>query len=303
MPTSKFIQSFLNPLKFIPYSATNTPKYLSKHMDDFFYYETIRPWQQRRQYYQPWMNTDRISLQFQSNLDPVKVSLIDVDERVYNSTTFSQLLYSFDDPTMFLYEGGIDLNPYGAGLYFVKVECGVIDSDGNFPLTLISEPIEIASVHKDSLLLEYSHYEFYNDIVFETGFAPEIRIRATLRLKSLSSKDTFFEDQPLNMTMLQSRPYRIFQLLIGGAKGIPDYLADMLNRIFGCSNLLIDGKPFTKSDGAKMEDNSQDNYPMRGWAIDLREAENITANIYQDGFLIREEGSYILREDGGRFIL
>jgi hypothetical protein len=279
MPDQKFIQSLLNPVKFILYTPDTDSEYLSRHMDDFFYYETIKPWQQRKSYYQPWMNVDTISLQFQSELNPVKISLIDIDERVYHSVNMTMGAYVFDNPNLHIYEISLPLTSYDPGLYFLKIEAGPL-TDGAYPVTLISEPLEIAAVHKHTVLLEYQHYEYYNDIAFETGFAPELRVRATLKYKNPTSKDTLFEDQPLNLKMLQSKPFRIWELKIGGATGIPDYLADALNRILGCSSILIDGKPYTKSEGAKMEESTQSNYPMRGWSVELRETENKVSNTY-----------------------
>jgi hypothetical protein len=278
MATNKIIQPLLNPVKFIDMDPELIPQFLSRHMDDYFYLETIKPWQTRRNYIQSWQKTDTVSIQIQSTYDPVRISLVDIDERVYFFTNFTKVLYDFDDPTLFLYEVEVPLASFGEGLYFWKIEAGD-DGTGNYEITLISEPQHIAELQKDTLLLAYQHPDYYNDVV-PSGFFPFIRIRATLRLKSLSSKDSFFEDQVLDMTMLQSKPFRLWQLLIGGASGIPDYLADLLNRVFGCKTLLIDGKPYTKSDGAKMEESAQPNYPMRGWSIDLREAENITSLVF-----------------------
>lgn len=302
MPTNKFIQSLLNPVKFVDMEPPISEKYLSRHMDDFFYFETIKPWQQRRHYYQLFQTNDRIYLQFQSEMTPITIKLIDADERVYITVVMEALAYDFDNPDLFLYEGSIGLG-VAPGLYFLKAECGEIDSEGNFPLTLLSEPIDIAIEHKHSLFLQYSHDEYYNDIAFETGIQPEIRLRATLRFKTPASKDTFFEDQPLNLKMLRSKPFRVYELRIGGACGIPDYLADMINRILGCSTLLIDGRAYTKSDGAKMEESAAPNYPMRGWTVELRETENVVSKIFENGFWLLEDSGLMLLEDGGSTIL
>lgn len=303
MPTNDVIQPLLNPVKFVDLNPGTVPAYLSRHMDDYFYFETLQPWQEKKRYFQPWQNSDTISLQFLSRLDPMKISLIDIDERIYYSTNMTQGVADADDPTLYIYESATDLSSFDEGLYFLRIECGAPDSGGNYALTLISEPIDIAEIHKNSLLFEYYHRVSTGDIIFETGFRPTVRERATLRLKSLSSKDTFFEDQVLDMTLLQSKNFRVWRLSIGGATGIPDYRADLFNRIQGCSTLLIEGKAYTKSEGATMEDSSAPNYPLRSWSVDLREAENIYSKPYRPGLMLREDGSYMLREDGTYIIL
>lgn len=279
MPTNKLIQPRLNPVKFIPMTPTLLPQHLSRHFDDFFFMETRLPWQQRKQFLQPWQKSDSIRLQFQSNMGPLKLSVIDVDGRVYSSANLSQLQQNIDEPGMYIFQSDTALGAFDEGVYFMRLDCGAA-VDGVFPLTLISEPLIILAIQKDTLYLGYRHRHYHGDVAFETGFAPFIRIRATLRLKNLSSKDSFFEDQPMDMTVLESKPFRVYELRIGGASGIPDYLADMLNRILGCSSLTIDGKSYVKSEGAKFEENALENYPMRGWSIELREADNKASHTY-----------------------
>jgi hypothetical protein len=302
MPINRLIVPLINPVKFITLQADTIDKFRSRHFDDFFFMETIRTWQTRRQYVQPFQNSDRIILQFRSQLDPLLVSVIDIDEMVYSSTLMTQGLADADDPTLFIYECSIPLSGYSEGLRFLRIDGGPMDADGNYSTSLISEPIHIKPEHKDTVHLKYTHYEFYNDLIFETGISPELRIRATLSLKSLSSKDTFFEDQVLDMTMIQSKPFRIYTLRIGGPSGIPDYLADIINRILGCQTLFIDGKPYAKSDGAKLEDNGSPNYPMRGWSVDLREAENVQSVDFKEGPWLWPDGGTMLWDDDGEIL-
>ncbi len=105
------------------------------------------------------------------------------------------------------------------------------------------------------------NYRYYNDIIFETGFPPSLRVLGKIKYKSPASRDTIYEDQVLNQSILNSVPFRIWELTIGGSSGIPDYLIDKVNRILGCSNLLIDGRLFTKSEGAKLEERALEDYP------------------------------------------
>lgn len=298
MATSRIIVPLLNPVKFIELEPAIFPKYLSRHFDDFFFMETIKPYEQRVQFAQPWMNVDTIFLQFRSSYDPMKITLLNYDEREFLSEYLTQGAADVDDASMHIYEAAIPLSGYTEDIYFLRLDCGDPDGVGNFPLTLISEPLHISQIQKETLLLSYRHFEFKGNVVFETGIPFNLRLKAALRFKAPLSKDTFFEDQPLGMSMLESKPYRLYNLSIGGAKGIPDYMADMVNRILGCSELYIDGKPYAKSDGSKMEESTAPGYPMRGWNVDIREAENVSALTFSTSYILREDGGYMLREDG-----
>lgn len=269
---------YLNPIKLHKIDADVINDYVSKHMDDYSYLQTILPWQQVREFGQPWQLQDRLRMQFYSSFETNILSLCDRDgDEIYNES-ISPLLVDADDPSMKVYQPNWMLSTIDPGVYFLKLSCSTAPNEiypDGFSLFLISEPLKFLANHKNSLLLNYSHYQFKDDVIFETGFSPYIRIPGTLRLKPLSSKDSFFEDQVLSMQTLDSKPYRIWELSIGGASGIPDWLADRIGRILGCSTLTFDGKAFTKAnENSRLEEKSAANYPMRSYTIELREAEN-----------------------------
>ena len=300
---SKIIQPFINPVKFIELTPTLQDQYRSRHYDDFFYLETVKQWQTAKQYLQPWQQSDSIRWHFQSQLAPLKYSLISLEDRVYVSNNMTDLLQNADDPDLRVYQGDLALAAYSEGVYFIRIDCGSADADGIFPLVLISEPIEIRTWQKDTLYLEYKGTNYYGSVVWGTGFSPTIRVRATLRPKSFSSKDTFFEDEEMGMTLLDARPYEVYELIIGGPSGIPDYLAKIINRILGCKTLLIDGKAYTKNDGAKLEEKAQDNYPMRAWTIELRDASSRSARTYENNAVQNMGITIIATEDAKGFSL
>jgi hypothetical protein len=276
---------YLNPIKFHRVDFVNYDKYISKHMDDFSYVKTIPDWYQFREFGQPWQLTDKIRFQFQSSFIDNMLSLCDQDGDIIYTEALDSIRVSDDDPNLKLYQVDWDISNKPEGIYFLRLGCSGSPIIGGGNIFLVSEPLNFLAKHKNSLLLEYSHYQFKDDVIFETGFSPSIRIRGTLRFKPLSSKDSFFEDQVLSMQTLDSKPYRTWELLIGGASGIPDWLADRIGRILGCSNLLIDGKEYQRAtESAKLEERAAANYPMRSYSIDLREAENNFSKIF-DGDL------------------
>lgn len=263
------IQPYLNPVKLHRAAPQEFAQYRSKHMDDHPYIDTVREWETRRPYAQPWQQSDSIRLQFQSDYAPLLLSLVGVDGRIWYSGNMQPKQRNLDNPGMFIYEADLPLSPYPEGIYFLTLKVGATT---NF--LLHSEPLKVLTEHKHSVLLEYKNSSFFGDIIFETGFSPSMRVRGSLFYKTPSSKDSFFEDQPLNLKLLQSRPFDVWQLTVGGPSGIPDWLAKKLNRIFSCDELRIDGRQYTKADGAKWEPNGIDNYPMKAWSIDLRETFN-----------------------------
>lgn len=109
--------------------------------------------------------------------------------------------------------------------------------------------------------------------------------------------------------MINSVPFDVFKFILGGWKGVPPWLIKKVNRIFGCSTLSLDGRLYTKEDGAAFEPNSLDGYPMSGWSINLREKLNrdsvVTENdvviegIAAAGILIDVKGFGMQNDDGG----
>lgn len=145
---------------------------------------------------------------------------------------------------------------------------------------------------------------------FGTGFAPMLLVEGAIIYKSPASKDSDFEDQPLDLTLLSSVPFDLYELIIGDARGVPDYMIKMINRILSCKYKKIDNRYYEKSTGAKWEPNEQDGYPARGWRLEMREAENIPFIEFvpggesllkialedAEGSILMENSGYILQE-------
>jgi hypothetical protein len=281
LPTAKIIIPLLNPIKWHRIDPVDISKYVSTHMDDHSYLRTIKPWEQVREYGQPWQLSDTINQQFESSFLTNTMSLCDQDGDEIYTEELDSIRDNVDDPNLKVYQPSWNFPDIAEGVYFLKMVCYGDVALADYSVTLISEPLIFLAKHKNSLLLEYTHYQFKDDVIFETGFSPSIRIRGTLRLKPLSSKDSFFEDQVLSMQTLDSKPYRLWEFLIGGASGIPDWLADRVGRILGCSSLLIDGKAYQRaSENARLEEKGVANYPMRSYSIELREAENLFSKTF-----------------------
>ena len=277
---SRIVIPYLNPVKFHKLTPDESSKYLTKHMEEWNYSNATPDWQSKPIFAQPYQTTDNITLQFQSSFAEVDqvIELINCYGQVFLTPTITQGAESETEPGLFVYEVDQALTGIAQGYYYLRISASDADDD----ILLISEPLQIKERHDYSKLLEYSHFQNKDGIFFETDIVLQLRVSGELTYKQPASRDTSYEDQSLDQTLLDSVPYRIWELYVGGTTGIPSYLIDRINRILGCSSLAVDGKSFTKSDGAKLEEKASDDerYPLRGWTVDLQEAENPYAAEY-----------------------
>lgn len=270
--------SHINPLALYEVDPSEVPQYISKHMDDYTWNERLNQWQQGvPQYYQPWQMNDVIGQQIQNNAGQLEVEIMDCNATVIQSFNMDQKQQNTYDPLYFIYECEAALNLLTEGRYFFVIRIGSPVSK-----SLISEPLYIKERQENTLLIEYSHRQYYQNLIFETGLELSIRVHGILRLKDTPAKDTLYEDQVLDMVMVQSKPYRLWELVIfGNEGGVPDWMQDKISQILGCSNLRIDGKYFSKNgENAKWEDTQvYFNQALKARSIELREAINRNSKV------------------------
>lgn len=268
---AKIYIPILNPLRFVDESFENLPQYATKQFDDFLFEEQLQAWEEPVEYCQKYSTTDIIKLQFQADFDPIKVNVVDADDNIVLTFAAAWTLRNKYDPTFFIYEVSINLNSLPTGCYRVKLECG---GGGLLPpdKTLISESFEVIEDISNTILFEYNNSTFFGNVLFETGITFGFRVEGIINKMQPKSKDVLYEDQVLNQTLLSGRPYRLFKLGIGGTFGVPEWIIDKLNWIMDCNNIAIDGKYFTKSEGATWNPKEEENYPLRGYDIDIRES-------------------------------
>lgn len=284
---NRLIRSFINPLQLFDPAPAEDPRYRTKDFIDFDLPDTILPWEQIVGYCQPWQLSDTIFDQLQTNAGPVNFVLRDCKtNQVIDTIQYTQGEQNVNDPELFIYQLAAPLAGYPEGCYYAEVTFGA----NPIVFTLRTGELLFASEHANSVLAEYKHYEFREDIIFETGIFFMLRLFATNRYQKTANKSSTYEDQVLNMTALRNVAYRLWTFVIGQSKGIPDWLADKVGRIIGCSTLLLDGKAFTKPKDAELEAIEEDRYPLRGWTIDLRERYNRASREYEnevplDGFI------------------
>lgn len=273
---SKVILSQINPVNFVSEDKVNLLKYFSFHMDDYLHSVRMMPSQGlMKPFLQVWSPQDNLNLQVITDAGQPTLYVLNSCGSVLYSTTIPQRLQNTEDPTYFMYEISFPMNfAYDLNtIFYIRIAAGT--------LSLISEPLIFEEDLSRTLLIEYRNRSFYQNMIFEEGFFSSIRINALLRFKQAAAKDTYYEDQILDSVILNSKPFRVFELIIGMSTGTPDYLIDKLNRILGCSDLLIDGKYFTKNESAKWEEvETIANGALKIYSIELRETINTNSKVF-----------------------
>lgn len=256
---------FLNPVQFVEEGKELLPQYNTKFFDDFVEKDTWKAWRRGREYASKWQTSDTIHLQVISNVSPLSLKLYDAASgRLVSTTAFAQIVQNQYQPELWVYEVSLSLSTLPRGYYQLKIDVAGLS-------TLVSEYLHIEEQHPNTVLIEYLNQKYYGDVLFETEFNPNIRVEGWFKMKPPVSKDTTYEDQVLNQRMLLSEPYRVWDFIIGPSSGIPDWMADKLIWILGCDEIYLDGKAFTKADGAKFEEAAQEGYANRGYVVEMRE--------------------------------
>lgn len=267
---------YINALHLVEVGPAQVEQYLSRHVDDWFLSNRLNRFQGGGKYANKWLQADSIYLQIPCNTGQPQIQVINCARTAIITELMIQRQQNVVDPSTYIYESATALATLPPAVYWFKITSGAT--------TLISEPIEVCSTLDVSLLVQYKHRKNYADVIWETGIEMNMRIPGILRQKPSAAKDTVYEDQILNMTMIKSTPYRIWELLLGAGDMVPDYSMNTLNFILGCSSARIDGRYYTKNEGFKWEEaDEQYNGVLYSYRGELRELLNRNSKIIQTG--------------------
>jgi len=258
---------------------------LKFHLDNVngtgFFENDLADVEEQVRYFQKFATTDEIRVQLwaritdDSGADPTFTATL-VNE--YGTTILTATVYSaltgVEDESLLFYRFLFSLSSITTyGVHYVVVT--VTDADGT--RTYVSEPIDIQTSHENTVLLTYNNRRIGFDVNWlatnatfyfrvEGGFWEENFTPAT--------KDVIYFNQSHDPVLLSSVPFCVQKLTIGDAFGVPNWIADKVNRIFACSTVLVDGVGYCKNEGAKMEPAREKQYPMAAWTLELVEATN-----------------------------
>lgn len=286
---SQILFSLLNPVQLLEVAPVELPQYRSRHMDDYFHSLRLQGGQHmpNGEYYQPWQKSDVIKVQFLNSAGVITIKTLDCTGKVYGTVTATQKQINTFEPDFYIYEANILLNSLPEGFYWLEVSSG--------GRVFVSEGLDVKTEHLNSLLFEYAHPMYYEQMIFATGFTPSIRIAAILKKKETGSKDTLFEDQILDVVMVRSRTFRVWELIMGAPFGIPDWLEEKMVKILGCQGLKIDGKYYSKNPEAKSEPTDEVGYgALSSYRIELRASINRGAKVFDSVLDTDEELTMVL---------
>jgi hypothetical protein len=267
---------FINPVKLVERTPAVLAKYFSRHFEDFLFKERLYEWQQPEDFKQVWQTTDIINLQFESTFDPIIVELVNkYGQPVITLPALIGLPNKFL-PNTFSYQVELSLASLQTGCYWIRVTAGT----GNGKKVLMSGAQYVSEEQiANSICLEYWNSRFHEDVVFETGIKFQVRMPGHFGFLLPGSKTEQFKDELYNPAILSSRSFRQWPLYFGDEFGLPDDIVDLLNRIWTCNNVLVDGKPFGSVDG-RFEFVPVDRYPKRGVKLNVEEGINRRSKIF-----------------------
>lgn len=287
-----------NPTRFYPAAYEPNPKYRSRLLKDYKYIHTVFDWQQHVKWAQKWQTTDTVKFQIMSD---TQFNIV-----VYNNSGIQTFIAPFEQKSTNWHIDGTEIYESSFSLTEPGFYYFCIEKDGN--IIAISECQEFVAEAPNTLMMEYKHRKNFGDVAFDTGIEFEIRIPAILSDFQFGSEDVFYRDQKRNNTVVGSEGWPIYTMTVGDQYGIPDYFAEIINKVFSLSNVKLDGTQYCKAEaGSKLERNGEWWYSRAGWKMDVIEAKYresyLQTNPYETNFIQiqggafgTEEGSFIIQQ-------
>lgn len=230
-------------------------------------------------YLQKFEITDSIRVQFWGRItddtgdDPTIVAtLVNEAGVVVQTVTVYSAMTGISDDSILFYRFKYDLTDFiNTILYSVL---SFTDADGT--RVYVSEPIHVAN-HENTVVLTYNNSRNAFDVNFgATDATFYLRVEGGFYSEGYApgSKDVVYFNQTHDPVILHSIPFMTKKITFGDGRGIPNWLADKINRIFACDTVLVDEVEMVKNDGAKMEPTRGNLFPMAGWSLELIEGSN-----------------------------
>lgn len=265
--------SYHNSVKFYRYATGQPVKYQTKHYGQYQYRETIHSWETNKKYFQKWQNNDTINIQFLSNFDPIVINIIDKWGNKLASYEGVKKLQDEFQPGRYAYEFSMPLTDVPEGCYYFDL----VAASG--ALLMFSEPFHVKQRHNNTLLYEYRDSTEKGDVLYGTGIVFCFRIEGTIGRPIMKADTESYINQKNDPVVLSSSTYKAFPVVMGGSPGIPDWAGDIINEIFSCNDVRIDGKSYAKEGDTEFEINEEERYPLHGISCEVREGINRPGNI------------------------
>jgi hypothetical protein len=220
--------------------------------DKYMHKYTVQEFEGGAQYNQKWVLGDKINLQaWADQLQNVSIDVVDCDGVVINNYPATVAIPNFliNNTTYDVLQWSLDTTLWATTEFYIVVKFS--PSTATNVEHFVSNPQETVSELVPSLLFKYSntHNEF--NTIFKTSYASNFsqefyfRVEGRINQVKPEAYKKSYEDQILDLRQLSSKPYNTYYFKIGGAKGIPEYLGEMLNMILSCNTIFLDDNQYT----------------------------------------------------------
>lgn len=266
------------PIKFYPKIVEIDNAYHTYSMDDYAM-QLIQPAHFRRNafrgdmnyYYTKVQNDQWITVIFEYALGNVGSFSLRFKDKNGNLTPVS--------PSLYMNQYTIAGNEWeGVALRYVqykfKVEDIISNAQGYYQLDVIatfadgqtyeylSEWLDVKNTHPNTILFDYFNSINDFDIYFLANPILQLRLPAYKRMGTPQFEDVTYRNQNVDLKLLSSRAYRMFDLFVGYNGGISDFHVDKLRYATQCDTLKIDKKRYIKSDNGDFSVSPIANYPL-----------------------------------------
>jgi hypothetical protein len=259
------------PFKMVP--STDTP---GMHFDDDWHSEQIRDWEMKMYYQQKWETADTTKLQIESSIAPETLKVLDRHGAIVKTFTWTAVL---TETYYKIYETTFDISDLDEGVYYLHQQVTFGALDWNY----VSEPISMKAEWPRTLLFTFSNSFNDQDIAWTANdLEMKFRCEADIQEPDFPRDRAAYVNQTRNITNLSGIPYRTFKLVIGDAPGVAPYVVDILNRIFCCDSIDIEGLAYQSDEGSKWEINRIKGIPTIGASIDIAPEVNKTSQQSSD---------------------
>lgn len=269
----------LNPVTFFNPNVTSPAAYVNKQFDDYSFQDRGQYWQQYSNYSRVWQTTDIIVLQFESSFDPIIIELLDQNKQSIITLPALVGLPNKYIPTTHSFEIKMSLAGLQTGCYQLRATFGV----GAGQLIMYTDYQYISSVPiPNTILINYYNTRFFKDIIFETGVQFQMRVQGFIdddnSIRPL--KQEVYRNQQYSNQVLSSKSTRNVPVHFGDFYGLPVDVTELLEQIFECNTVTLDGKLYGLADGSKAEYTGVENYRLRGLKLMLEPNLNRNSRAY-----------------------
>lgn len=253
---------FLLPFKFVPRSTNPGP-----HFDDAWTCEQIKSFQKAAYYKQKWVKTDTTPLQIETTIAPASLKVYNAQAQPVKSIDWTLV---FTGPNYKIYECEFDISNLPEGVYWIYQQVTILTINWE----VLSEPIHSKTTWPNTMKIDYKNSFNKDGVAWTTGLQMSFRVEAAIMDMEPDAEVTSYINQTRDTMVLDGTPFRKYKLYIGDAPGVAPWVMDLLNRIFVCDYVMIEGKKYTRESGAKWEITRQKNYPLVGGSLEIVEATN-----------------------------